>query len=33
MNILGYDESQSMTNVPDYQLYPVIKWKIRGVEQ
>jgi hypothetical protein len=33
MAILGYDESQSMTNVPDYQLYPVIKWKIRGVEQ
>jgi len=33
MNILGYDESQSMINVADFNLYPLIKWKIRGVEQ
>ena len=33
MDILGYDESQSMTNVSESNLYPLIRWKIRGVEQ
>ena len=32
MDILGYDESQSMTNVSESNLYPLIRWKIRGVE-